>query len=78
MASSRRNSPRPQRVRRNAGGLTHLDARGRVRMVDVGRKPVTRREAIARGRIEMAPATLAAILGVTVWRLYSVGYGLRE
>ena len=32
-------------------------------MVDVGEKPVTRREAIARGRVTMAPATLAAIVG---------------
>ena len=29
--------------------LTHLDARGQIRMVDVGEKPITRREAIARG-----------------------------
>ena len=32
-------------------------------MVDVGDKPVTRREAIARGEIRMAPATLRAIVG---------------
>jgi cyclic pyranopterin phosphate synthase len=32
-------------------------------MVDVGAKPVTRREAIARGSITMAPAALEAILG---------------
>ncbi|HKM99556.1 MAG TPA: cyclic pyranopterin monophosphate synthase MoaC [Candidatus Binataceae bacterium] len=43
--------------------LTHLDSRGRIRMVDVGEKPVTRREAVARGRIAMARATLAAIIG---------------
>jgi len=43
--------------------LTHLDARGRVRMVDVGAKAVTRREAIARGAVKMAPATLDAIVG---------------
>jgi cyclic pyranopterin monophosphate synthase len=43
--------------------LTHLDARGRIRMVDVGAKPVTRREAIARGEIKMAAATLQAIAG---------------
>src|SRR5271170_3499905 len=43
--------------------LTHLDSRGRIRMVDVGEKPVTRREAVARGKITMAPATLAAIVG---------------
>jgi cyclic pyranopterin monophosphate synthase len=41
--------------------LTHLDARGRVRMVDVSRKPATRREAVARGRVFMAPATLALL-----------------
>jgi len=41
--------------------LTHVDARGRVRMVDVGAKPVTDREAVARGSIRMAPATVRAI-----------------
>jgi cyclic pyranopterin phosphate synthase len=34
--------------------LSHVDARGRVRMVDVGDKPVTVREAIARGSIAMS------------------------
>ena len=29
-------------------GLTHVDAKGRIRMVDVGEKPVTDREAVAR------------------------------
>src|ERR1039457_3962523 len=43
--------------------LTHLDAPGRIRMGDVGQKPVTRREAIARGQVRMAPATLQAIVG---------------
>jgi len=42
--------------------LTHLDSRGKIRMVDVGEKPVTRREAVARGKITMASATLEAIL----------------
>ena len=32
-------------------------------MVDVGEKPVTRREAIARGQVRMAAATLDAIVG---------------
>lgn len=47
--------PRRGRARRTAprSGLTHLDRRGRARMVDVGSKPVTRREAIAAGRIRM-------------------------
>ena len=43
--------------------LTHLDAHGQVRMVDVGAKAVTRREAIAHGAVRMAPATLEAIVG---------------
>jgi len=43
--------------------LTHVDAQGQVRMVDVGAKAVTRREAIARGAVKMAPATLDAIIG---------------
>jgi cyclic pyranopterin phosphate synthase len=38
--------------------LSHLDAGGRARMVDVSRKPVTAREAVARGRIHIAPAAL--------------------
>ncbi|MDN5347083.1 MAG: cyclic pyranopterin monophosphate synthase [Clostridia bacterium] len=42
--------------------LNHLDARGQARMVDVGGKPVTEREAVARGRIVMRPQTLSLIL----------------
>ncbi|HZM52782.1 MAG TPA: cyclic pyranopterin monophosphate synthase MoaC [Vicinamibacteria bacterium] len=38
--------------------LSHLDAGGRARMVDVSSKPVTAREAVARGRIQIAPAAL--------------------
>ena len=41
--------------------LTHLDDQGRARMVDVSGKDVTVREATARGRITMAPETLAMI-----------------
>jgi cyclic pyranopterin phosphate synthase len=41
--------------------LSHLDAEGRARMVDVGDKPVTRRLCVARGAIRMAPETLARI-----------------
>ena len=36
--------------------LTHVDAQGRIRMVDVGAKPVTDREAVARGTIAMSAA----------------------
>lgn len=42
--------------------LTHLDAEGRARMVDVGDKPVAAREARASGRLLMAPETLALAL----------------
>jgi cyclic pyranopterin phosphate synthase len=42
-------------------GLTHLDADGAARMVDVSAKAVTAREATAEGRITMLPATVAAI-----------------
>ena len=35
--------------------LTHVDEQGRIRMVDVGAKPVTDREAVARGIITMSP-----------------------
>jgi cyclic pyranopterin monophosphate synthase len=55
MPSKRNSSPRPR--------LTHLDSRGRIKMVDVGTKSITRREAIARGAVAMAPATLDAIVG---------------
>ena len=44
-------------------GLTHLDRHGRVRMVDIGEKPSTRREAAARGVLKMSRPTLTAILG---------------
>lgn len=42
-------------------GLTHIDAQGAARMVDVGGKAETRRMAIARGRISMSAQTLEAI-----------------
>ena len=41
--------------------LTHFDAHGQAHMVDVGAKPATHRVAVASGRIEMLPATLALI-----------------
>jgi len=45
----------------NRRRLSHVDARGRVRMVDVGGKPVTEREAIARGSIRMSKAALKIV-----------------
>ena len=41
--------------------LTHFDAQGQAHMVDVSAKPASHRVAVASGRIEMLPATLAII-----------------
>ena len=41
--------------------LTHFDSQGQAHMVDVAAKPATHRVAVAAGRIEMLPATLAII-----------------
>ena len=41
--------------------FTHLDAQGAARMVDVGGKAVTKRRAVARGSVRMAPTTLEKI-----------------
>ena len=43
--------------------LSHVDRRGRIKMVDVGDKPVTTREAVARGTIAMSREALRL-----VWR----------
>jgi cyclic pyranopterin monophosphate synthase len=42
--------------------LTHLDAQGTARMVDVGDKPSTDRRAVARAVVRMSPATAARVL----------------
>jgi cyclic pyranopterin phosphate synthase len=63
-----------------ADRLTHLDAGGAARMVDVADKPETDRTAIARARVRMTPATAAAVAAgdapkgdvVTVARLAAV------
>jgi len=44
-------------------GLTHIDAAGEARMVEVGGKDITDRLGTAEGTILVAPATLALILG---------------
>jgi cyclic pyranopterin phosphate synthase len=41
--------------------LSHIDAAGRARMVDVGDKPVTARRAESRGELCCAPETLAKV-----------------
>jgi cyclic pyranopterin phosphate synthase len=42
--------------------LTHLDERGRARMVNVGEKSVTHRVCVARGEVRMAKETLSRIV----------------
>lgn len=42
--------------------LTHVDASGQARMVDVSEKPVTLREARARGAVRMSAQALAAVV----------------
>ena len=42
--------------------LTHLDRKGQARMVDVGEKPATAREAVARGRVVMNAKTFKKAL----------------
>ncbi len=41
--------------------FSHLDREGAARMVDVGEKEVTRRVAVATGRVRMRPETVALI-----------------
>lgn len=51
-------------ARRSATGrpaLTHIDAGGEARMVDVSEKPATERTALAEGRVVMSKATLELI-----------------
>jgi cyclic pyranopterin monophosphate synthase len=48
---------RTSRERKAPARLSHIGPDGQARMVDVGEKPVTAREAVARGRVRMsAPA----------------------
>jgi cyclic pyranopterin phosphate synthase len=42
--------------------LTHLDERGRARMVNVGPKEITHRVCVARGEVRMQPETLSRIV----------------
>src|SRR5262245_56061860 len=52
-------SPRPRgdRIEPLMGELSHVNEAGDVRMVDVGSKPQSRRRAVARGSVRMAPET---------------------
>ena len=51
----------PKRARAAQPKLSHVDQQGRVTMVDVGDKPVTVREAVARGSIRMSREAIAQI-----------------
>jgi cyclic pyranopterin monophosphate synthase len=42
--------------------LSHVDAQGRARMVDIAEKPVTHREAIAKGIVHLTPKVLHLIV----------------
>jgi cyclic pyranopterin phosphate synthase len=56
-------SPRegPPGVPGPPGELTHLDAAGKARMVDVGAKPESERRAVAEAHLRMSPETAAAV-----------------
>ena len=53
---ARKSSSKPSK-----SALTHIDAKGEARMVDVSEKPATERTAIAEGRVVMSKATLELI-----------------
>ncbi|WP_407170242.1 cyclic pyranopterin monophosphate synthase MoaC [Bradyrhizobium sp. ORS 111] len=54
---------KPSKARSSGSGpaLTHIDAKGDARMVDVSAKPATGRTAVAEGRVVMSKATLDLI-----------------
>jgi len=47
-------------------GLTHIDAAGQARMVDVSSKEITARSATASGRVLLSPSAVAALRDRTV------------
>jgi cyclic pyranopterin monophosphate synthase len=51
-----------RRSSRSEASLTHIDAKGEARMVDVSAKTATERTAVAEGRVVMSKATLALIV----------------
>ncbi len=62
--------------------LSHLDSEGRARMVDVGGKAVTRRVAVASGRLDTTALVATVVMTVVamalaVWR-YDSGRILRR
>ncbi|MFN3974280.1 MAG: cyclic pyranopterin monophosphate synthase MoaC [Dehalococcoidia bacterium] len=53
--------PTPPQGSEPSTALTHLDAQGRARQVEVGHKPQTAREAVATVTVRMRPETLALV-----------------
>ena len=51
-----------KREKRKGPALTHIDAGGEARMVDVSDKPATERTAVAEGRVVMTKTTLELIV----------------
>lgn len=55
-------SPSDSATSSTASGLTHIDEQGAARMVDVGHKQVTARQALAQARVIMKPETLQLLI----------------
>jgi cyclic pyranopterin monophosphate synthase len=53
----------PRKTPAKRPSLTHIDAKGEARMVDVSRKPATERTAVAEGAVVMQRTTLDLIAG---------------
>ena len=74
-----------QRAAKTKPRVSHIDRHGKAKMVDVGAKDVTQREALARGRVFMHKATLAIVLDnraakgdvLTVAKLAAIGAAKR-
>ena len=52
--------------------LSHVDESGAVRMVDVGAKPLSRRRAVARASVRMAPETVRRLGALTTAQLAAI------
>ena len=52
----------PRKPSRTEAALTHIDAKGEARMVDVSAKAATERTAVAEGRVIMSETTLSLIV----------------
>jgi cyclic pyranopterin phosphate synthase len=61
LASQGEAAQKKEVARTAARELTHIDAAGRPRMVDISGKPDTEREAVAKGVVRMQPSTLQFI-----------------